>query len=1033
MKTSLLTILFFLIILSVKAQKPEANIYQASVAPLIDGTIDAVWAEATAYNIALPFVNEKPTLGNPGETTWKALWGDEGLFILLQVTDNVFSPCYYGSQDCYDYQFDKMELYFDCNEVLEDGGGGQFFSSNGHYQVAEGYNEGWLDGGEMIDANRGIRYAHVLNNPNVVWEYFIPWSYLLDKDGNLMNLSSPMGFDVTINDNDTPGIPDRRRAVWSNDGNGNIVNESWNTMDGCGIINFVGVPSPILVTGIAINSSENSIKTDNGSLQMEAVVSPSNATNQLVQWTVENISGRAKISENGLLTALNDGTVKVIAKAKDESGIQAEKIISITDQMVFPNELNLIRNGTFDLDGPGFPQYWSGWLDGAGQTISVIGNVANLDPNQYNEVWHYQFYQTGNDKDWYLYNDTSYIVMFDAWSDVARTITFDFEDSPENFYTRYGDSQDENAVNGTSEWNVDITTIRATYTQTFTCARALQNTIHKIQFNLSGDDNMVYLDNIALYSIGDYERAQVLKRTTLSTNRLFHLWTDSARVEASILGITGDNLLQHGLCWGTSPQPTIAGSKTALGERNSLGKFTSLLTGLSPATKYYVRAYATDSQQTVYGNDLQIYTAQIPVTVQATPGQSKVYGNADPAQFAYTISAGSVMSGIPLQGALDRAEGNIPGTYPIGQGTLTGENNPNYTLSFVSADFTIAPRPLTITGTKAMNKVYDGNTNASLIKGTLSGVLKGDTVIFQAGAAHFADNKVGYKAVTVDGYSMQGGQVVRYTYTFPSTSFMASITPAALSITGLTVKEKQYDGTVFAELMGGSFQHVVQGDSVVMIRGTGKFGSKNAGNNISIYITGFNVGGPDSANYNVTQPQSIQGNITPAPLVVKAENATRPKGTPNPFFTLVYSGFIQKEDESVLDIKPIAWCAADTNSPPGNYDILVSGGLDNNYALFYLSGTLKVTDGTGVGENQLNGLSIFPNPVTEHFILHIDGCSSEVVYQLFNQQGRMVIDGILNIPETEVRMDGMADGLYLVRIFRNGQVIGSKRVIKISK
>jgi uncharacterized protein (TIGR02145 family) len=54
-----------------------------------------------------------------------------------------------------------------------------------------------------------------------------------------------------------------------------------------------------------------------------------------------------------------------------------------------------------------------------------------------------------------------------------------------------------------------------------------------------------------------------------------------------------------GVCWNTSQNPTVANSKTTDGA--DLGPYTSNITGLSPNTTYYVRAYATNSQGTAYG------------------------------------------------------------------------------------------------------------------------------------------------------------------------------------------------------------------------------------------------------------------------------------------------------------------------------------------------------------------------------------------------------------------------------------------------
>ena len=65
----------------------------------------------------------------------------------------------------------------------------------------------------------------------------------------------------------------------------------------------------------------------------------------------------------------------------------------------------------------------------------------------------------------------------------------------------------------------------------------------------------------------------------------------------------------RGICWGTSPNPTIADNKTIDGTGASI--FSSSLTGLVANTYYYVRSYATNSLGTEYGNELSFYTGTV--------------------------------------------------------------------------------------------------------------------------------------------------------------------------------------------------------------------------------------------------------------------------------------------------------------------------------------------------------------------------------------------------------------------------------------
>jgi len=64
----------------------------------------------------------------------------------------------------------------------------------------------------------------------------------------------------------------------------------------------------------------------------------------------------------------------------------------------------------------------------------------------------------------------------------------------------------------------------------------------------------------------------------------------------------------RGVCWSTSENPTTSNSKTTNG--TGLGTYTSNITGLSPNTTYYVRAYATNAEGTAYGDQRSFKTQQ---------------------------------------------------------------------------------------------------------------------------------------------------------------------------------------------------------------------------------------------------------------------------------------------------------------------------------------------------------------------------------------------------------------------------------------
>ncbi|MDP3914540.1 MAG: Ig-like domain-containing protein [Bacteroidota bacterium] len=90
------------------------------------------------------------------------------------------------------------------------------------------------------------------------------------------------------------------------------------------------------------NDTINGIATK---LSLKAVVTPQNATNSNVNWIVESITGQAKIDQNGELTTISEGSIKVIVKALDDSKYTTHKeyIIAIPVLLEQHNSLDNVK------------------------------------------------------------------------------------------------------------------------------------------------------------------------------------------------------------------------------------------------------------------------------------------------------------------------------------------------------------------------------------------------------------------------------------------------------------------------------------------------------------------------------------------------------------------------------------------------------------------------------------------------------------------------------------------------------------------
>ncbi|HBC78155.1 MAG TPA: hypothetical protein DEO60_14960 [Bacteroidales bacterium] len=96
---------------------------------------------------------------------------------------------------------------------------------------------------------------------------------------------------------------------------------------------------------------------------------------------------------------------------------------------------------------------------------------------------------------------------------------------------------------------------------------------------------------------------------TLTTVATSEVTINSAKTGGNITSNGGAEVTARGVCWGTSVQPLISGSHTT--DSKGIGVFTSLLTGLTPGTTYYLRAYATNEAGTAYGNEITFSTVAL--------------------------------------------------------------------------------------------------------------------------------------------------------------------------------------------------------------------------------------------------------------------------------------------------------------------------------------------------------------------------------------------------------------------------------------
>lgn len=128
-----------------------------------------------------------------------------------------------------------------------------------------------------------------------------------------------------------------------------------------------------------------------------------------------------------------------------------------------------------------------------------------------------------------------------------------------------------------------------------------------------------------------------------------------------------------------------------------------------------------------------------PVTVTPNSGQYKTYGSSDPSSFAYTVSLTPGYEGLTgdaqvanysLSGALARKEGEDVGEYPIYQGTVTDENNPNYSITFTEGvTYAVERRSVVITPVAVTIDFGDPLPKDESLTFTVTGLVSGETLV----------------------------------------------------------------------------------------------------------------------------------------------------------------------------------------------------------------------------------------------------------------------------------------------------------------
>jgi hypothetical protein len=256
---------------------------------------------------------------------------------------------------------------------------------------------------------------------------------------------------------------------------------------------------------------------------------------------------------------------------------------------------------------------------------------------------------------------------------------------------------------------------------------------------------------------------------------------------------------------------------------------------------------------------------------------------------------------------------------------------------------TITPAPLTVTGLSGTARTYDGTTIDAL-SGTASlAGLVGLQTLTLAGATNgaLASANAGSQAVTTAITLADGsGLAANYVLTQPTLAIV-TITPAPLTVTGLSGAARTYDGTTIDALTGTASLAGLVGLQTLTLGGAtnGALASANAGSEAVTTAIILANGSGLASNYVLTQPTLANVTIAPAPLTVTGLSGTdRPynRGTVDALTgTGLLSGLIGSETLTLVNANDGTLASANAGSEAVTTAIALGNatGSASNYVL----------------------------------------------------------------------------------------------------
>ena len=419
--------------------------------------------------------------------------------------------------------------------------------------------------------------------------------------------------------------------------------------------------------------------------------------------------------------------------------------------------------------------------------------------------------------------------------------------------------------------------------------------------------------------------------------------------------------------------PPLTGTVTGLVNGDTLGTtiivtYSTTATSSSPAGTYPITATVTGSsannyQVVVNAGTLTISPATAQTLTVTANNATRVFGAANPT-FTGTITGAQNGDTFTESFSTPATTTSNVGSYPIVP-AASGTNLGNYTVNIVDGTLSVTAASTTTTLSAPASSTYNASVTLTATVTSSAGTPAG-TVTFYNGAAALGTGTLnGSGVATLSTATLPvGTDNLTATYatagnfsgsTSPASSI--SVTQASQTITFPAIASRPYGSAAFAvsatSSAGSGYPVTITVQSGPAAINGGSVSLSGVG---TVVLLASQAG---DKNYSAaTATQSFQ--VTPAPLTVSANNATRAYGAANPVFSGTVTGVVGSDSftESFTT-------TATTSSNAGSYPIVPAvTGPQSNYTVTIVNGALTVTGATTTTTVSAPGTAGYGNSVT---------------------------------------------------------------------